>query len=211
MSRPDPSGTDESATVAAIPALYERHAAEFARRRGDGPWPELVWLHRFAAQLARPATILDLGCGIGIPVARYFAERGHAVTGIDTASRMIDRAHANVPAAKFEVGDMRAFDPGRAFGGVIAWDSFFHLSHDDQRAMIPRFAGHAAPAAPLLFNTGPRHGIAMGEFGGEPLFHASLAPEEYRALLDTNGFSVLEFAPEDRDAGGRTVWLARKR
>ncbi len=62
-----------------------------------------------------------------------------------------------------------------------------------------------------MFTSGPAHGEAIGSFNGDPLFHASLAPEEYRALLDACGFEVVAFEPEDPSCGSRTVWLARRR
>ena len=48
----------------------------------------------------------------------------------------------------------------------------------------------------------------MGDLYGNPLFHASLAPEEYRALLQGCGFRVLSYQADDPDCGGHTVWLA---
>ncbi|MBL8451137.1 MAG: hypothetical protein JNK97_00175 [Zoogloea sp.] len=62
----------------------------------------------------------------------------------------------------------------------------------------------------LMFTSGPSHGEAIGEFEGEPLFHASLAPEEYRHLLGTQGFEVLDFVPEDPACGFHSIWLARR-
>jgi hypothetical protein len=42
-----------------------------------------------------------------------------------------------------------------------------------------------------MFNTGPEHGEAISTFTfkDEPLYHASLAPAEYRALLDHSNSS----------------------
>ena len=42
----------------------------------------------------------------------------------------------------------------------------------------------------LMFNTGPQHGEAIGNYRGDPLYHASLAPEEYRSLMDQTGFDA---------------------
>lgn len=103
---------------------------------------------------------------------------------------------------------MRELDIGRRFDGVIAWDSFFHLGMDEQRDMFPRFAAHAKSGAPLLFTSGPAQGEAIGSYCGEPLYHASLNPEEYRSLLDANGFSVEAHVVGDLDCGGHTIWLA---
>jgi hypothetical protein len=61
-----------------------------------------------------------------------------------------------------------------------------------------------------MFTSGPRAGVAMGTYEGEPLYHASLDPQEYRALLDEHGFEVVSYVPEDRACGGHTIWLARR-
>jgi hypothetical protein len=37
---------------------------------------------------------------------------------------------------------MRQLALGRPFDGIVAWDSFFHLGHDDQRRMFAIFADH---------------------------------------------------------------------
>jgi hypothetical protein len=95
---------------------------------------------------------------------------------------------------------------------VLAWDSFFHLTHDDQRRMFGVFRAHAAPSAAVMFNAGPSHGEGIGCYRGDPLYHASLSADEYEALLDKSGFDVVAHAVEDwQSAGGRSVWLARSR
>jgi hypothetical protein len=98
---------------------------------------------------------------------------------------------------------------GKRFRGVIAWDSFFHLKHEDQRRMFPIFRDHSAPRAALLFTSGPSHGEVIGSYRGEPLYHASLAGAEYRSLLRSNGFAVVEHVMEDPDCGHHTVWLTQ--
>jgi hypothetical protein len=105
---------------------------------------------------------------------------------------------------------MRTLSLGCLFDGVLAWDSFFHLSYDDQRRMFPIFQAHASTGAPLMFTSGPAHGVAVGTFGGEPLYHASLDAAEYLALLSEHGFAVMAHKVEDPACGGRTVWLARR-
>jgi hypothetical protein len=76
---------------------------------------------------------------------------------------------------------MRFQELSQQFDGVLAWDSFFHLKPDDQRQMFNVFARHSTPSAVLMFNTGPAHGEAVGEYRGDPLYHASLGPNEYMA------------------------------
>lgn len=192
-----------------IIGLYDRNAALWDRSRGKALF-EAPWLDRFLASVPAGGTILDIGCGSGEPFARHFVERGYRVTGIDSSEKLIALCRLRMPDHDWHVADMRHLSLGRQFDGLIAWDSFFHLTAEDQRAMFPVFRAHAAPSATLMFTSGPAHGEAMGEFGGEVLYHASLDPEEYRSLLVANGFDLVEFRPEDPDCGGHSVWLARQ-
>ncbi len=198
--------------AADILGLYQRHAAAWdaARNRG-GPLMEEGWLARFTAWLPEGGSVLDLGCGSGAPMATRLAARGFRITGIDSAPGMIQRATARLPGHEFLVADMRRLDLGRRFHGILAWDSFFHLQPDDQRAIFTIFAAHASPGAALMFTSGPAAGIAMGVFEGEPLYHASLDPEEYRNLLAAHGFAERAFVPNDASCGGHCIWLASRR
>ncbi len=187
--------------------LYERRARDYDRDRGRS-LQEKRWLDRFLTA-ATGRAILDLGCGMGEPIARHLVDRGASVTGVDSSPTMIGMCRERMPGAEWLVADMRTLALERRFDGVLAWDSFFHLSRDDQRAMFPLFAAHAAPGAALLFTSGTSEGVAIGSYHGEPLFHASLDAAEYGRLLVSNGFSVLDHVAEDPDCGGHTVWLAQ--
>ena len=192
-----------------IVSLYERHAAAWTRARDASQFPEAEWMNRFGKFLARGSTVLDIGCGSGRPLAEHFIDLGFDVFGIDSSPTLINTCRTRFPRQAWFVADMRTLSLGRRFQGLIAWDSFFHLSHASQRAMFPIFEKHAAAGAVLIFNSGPRHGEAIGTFEGEPLYHGSLASAEYRDLLRTSGFDVLSHEVEDPNCGGRTVWLAR--
>ncbi|ALK08280.1 class I SAM-dependent methyltransferase [Blastochloris viridis] len=196
-----------------IIGLYRRHARAWADRRAAraGPLMEAAWLERFCALLPPAAAVLDIGCGSGEPIGRELVERGCALTGIDSSPEMIAMCAQRQPRQTWRVADMRTLALGRAFAGIIAWDSMFHLSHDDQRRMFPIFRRHAAPRAALMFTSGPAHGEATGTFEGEPLYHASLDAAEYRALLADHGFAVVAHVAEDPGCGGHTVWLAQRR
>src|SRR5262249_37387416 len=106
--------------------------------------------------------------------------------------------------------DMRTLDLGRRFQAILAWDSFFHLRRDEQRAMFPVFARHIDAGGVLLFTSGPDDSEAIGDLYGHELYHPSLAPDEHRALLSQCGFKVLRHSVEDPEAGGHTVWLAQQ-
>jgi len=190
-----------------IIGLYERHAHAYAadrRKVGEG-----AWLDRFGALLSQGASVLDIGCGSGDPVARYLIDRGFAVDGVDSSRTLIAFCRDRFPLRSWHVADMRALALKNTFNGLLAWNSLFHLTHEDQRRMFPIFKRHSSPGTALMFTSGASHGEATGSYQGEPLYHASLAPEEYRALLQSIGFRIVAHAVEDPNCGWYTVWLAQ--
>jgi trans-aconitate methyltransferase len=188
---------------------YERHALDWDADRHNAGWNDKPWHEHFVAALPKGASVLDLGCGSGSPVARYMVERGLRVTGVDTSPTLISLCRQRLPDQQWLVADMRFLALGKRFDGVLAWDSFFHLRPDDQYRMFDVFVEHAAASAILMFNTGPRHAEAVGCYRGDPLYHASLDAAEYEVLLRQRRFDIVAHVVEDAQAGGRTAWLAR--
>jgi trans-aconitate methyltransferase len=192
-----------------IIALYERNAVAFDGLRGRNLF-EKPWLDRFTSLVPPRGDILDLGCGGAEPIAASLIRGGFRVTGVDASETLIGLCRQRFPDRSWFVADMREFALPMKYNGILAWHSFFHLNQNDQRAMFPRFAALAAPGAALMFTSGHFDGVAMGEFAGEPLYHASLSAEEYTALLSENGFAVVAQVSQDPHCGGATVWLAKR-
>lgn len=193
-----------------IIGLYRRHAQAWAHLRGS-ELEEEVWLEKFVRVLPASCSVLDIGCGSGKPIGQYLFDNGCAVTGIDSSPELIEIARREVPECDWLISDMRHLRIGKKFNGIVAWNSSFHLTPDDQRRMFPIFEQHAAPAAALMFTSGPSHGDAIGEFEGEALYHSSLDGDEYRTLLDQHGFEVIDHIVEDERCGLHTVWLCKYR
>ena len=203
-----PTMTEPVPPAARIIDLYQRHAGAWAAIREDKGM-ERPWLARLLAELPAGARVLDVGCGSGEPVARILVESGCAVTGIDAAPALIAMAEQHIPSGTWIVGDMRDMTLRERFDGIVAWHSLFHLTPKDQRPMFARFAAHLDPGGVLLFTSGDAAGVRIGGWQGEPLYHASLAPEEHRALLSDAGFEIVRCTPRDPACGDASVWLAR--
>jgi ubiquinone/menaquinone biosynthesis C-methylase UbiE len=173
---------------------------------------ERPYLEKAAALAPPPGRVLDLGCGSGEPIARFFALRGYDVTGVDLVDEMLAIARSRLPEMTWLRGDMRRLDLGETFEILVAWDSFFHLPCADQRAMFATFRRHTAPGGALLFTSGQSEGEEVGgDLFGDPLYHASLDTREYAELLERYGYEVVLHRVQDPDCGGHTVWLARLR
>jgi len=79
-----------------IIGLYQRHATDWDRERGRWLF-EKTWLDRFLTLLPLNPSILDIGCGAGEPISRYFIEQGCHVTGIDSSSALIGMCQERFP------------------------------------------------------------------------------------------------------------------
>ncbi|WP_299547171.1 class I SAM-dependent methyltransferase [uncultured Tateyamaria sp.] len=192
-----------------IRGVYDRQAAVYDAQRSRALF-EARWLARFAVGLAPGARVLDLGCGTGEPIARWFKAEGFDVTGVDFSQPMLDIARSRWPDGDWRQGDMRDFDLGERFDGVIAWNSFFHLTESDHRDCIARMAQHLEDNGVLMLTVGPDAGEVQGTVGGEPVFHASLSPADYATCLEANGLRLTGFLAEDPETNRHSVLMARK-
>jgi len=103
------------------------------------------WIVRWSHLLATGASVLDVACGAGRHM-KWFAGRGHAVTGVDRSPEAVEAASAfgKVIEADIESGSWPF--SGRAFGAVVVTNYLWR----------PRMADIVAAVAPggvLLYET----------------------------------------------------------
>ena len=190
-------------------AVYDRNAEAYDRARSKTLF-EARWLTRFGDRLPKGGTVLDLGCGAGQPIAAWLIAEGFRYTGVDFSDAMLAIARSRWPEEDWQSADMRTLDLGQTFDGIIAWNSFFHLTQTEQRSTLPRLARHLAPHGQLMVTTGPAPGDTTGTVAGEEVFHASLSPAEYATLLETHGLTLTAFMAEDPRCQDHTVLMAKK-
>ena len=197
---PDPSDTRD---------VYERQAAEYDAKRSQALF-EARWLARFTACLPTGGHVLDLGCGTGRPIAGWFIAEGFDVVGMDFSPAMLAIARERWPDGDWRECDMRNLDLPERFDGIIAWNSFFHLTPDEQRGCIARIAAHLKPGGSFLTTVGPAAGPVGGTVGSEAVYHASLSPADYATCLEENGLRLTGFMAEDPETQEHSVLMARR-
>jgi len=128
---------------------YEQH---WMQRRIMGPVQETV-LEMAAAQVPRPAAILDIGCGTG-RLLRAVAARfpGARLEGVDAADGMIKQAIATLPAGlqiQFQQATAESLPfPDGSFDLVFSTMTFHHWS--DQQTAIGEVRRVLAPGGRWL-------------------------------------------------------------
>lgn len=191
--------------------IYNKIIDWFDMHRSKDLAMEKFYLDYVLGLIPPDSTILDVGCGTGEPIAQFFIDNGHKVTGIDASKKMIERCLQRFPHQHWLLADMRELSLQQQFNVVIAWHSFFHLPQDDQLPTLKLLASYVKPAGFLVFTSGPESGEVWSDNGGYDLYHASLSPEEYTKILQQNNMELLIHKAEDPDCGGSTVWIAKKK
>ncbi|WP_328449996.1 class I SAM-dependent methyltransferase [Amycolatopsis sp. NBC_00438] len=155
------------------------------------------------ASLPPQAKVLDLGSGTGRPTAELLAEAGHDVTGYDVAPKMVEIARAQVPAARFELGDQRelTFEDG-SWDAVTTFFSLLQLTRAEQETVIGRLAAWVKPGGLVLLATVPADVDGLDiVFMGHPVRASSFTPEALAGLLRAAGLEIVreeqaEFVPD---------------
>lgn len=128
---------------------YEKVAAEYMARRSDiGVRTIRAW----SRALPPDATILDLGCGHGVPISQALIEDGFELYGVDASRTLIQefrRRFPHVPVAHEAVEDSAFFN--LSFDAVIAVGLMFLLTAEQQVSLIQRVAAALRGGGRFLF------------------------------------------------------------
>jgi SAM-dependent methyltransferase len=172
---------------------YDRLASSFrawgARVEGD---PRDRFVDEFAAMLPAGGTVLDLGCGAGIPSTRRLAQ-SFDVVGVDISGEQIALARRAVPGARFIQGDLLDLHlAAGAFDGAAALYSISHVPRAEHARVFESIRRWLRPGGVFLASLGVG-GIAdwTGEWLGVPMFFSSHDAATNRRLLAEAGLAVV--------------------
>ena len=184
---------------------YEAIASEFVERREKSSIG-VATVRTWARSLPPGASILDLGCGHGVPISMALMNAGFVIYGVDaspslTAAFRRQFPHAHVVCEAVE--DSRFF--GRTFDGIVAVGLMFLLPAEAQRDLIRKVALALNPGGRFLF-TSPAQSCTWTDVltGRQSL---SLGVEEYKAMFSALG---LILAAEYVDEGDNHYYDACK-
>ncbi len=172
-------------------------AAEFIARRSSSIGVATV--RNWAASIPAGGSILDLGCGHGIPISVTLVEEGFRVYGIEASPDLVLEFRRRVPGAQVrcEAAETSTFFD-RRFDAVIAIGLMFLLPEEAQKQLLHRVSCVLRPGGSLLF-TAPRQDVSWADnMTGRR--SRSLGGEAYEAALRDVGLDlVAEFADEGKN------------
>ncbi len=159
------------------------------------------------AGLGPGGRVLDLGCGAGVPVTQWLAER-FRVTGVDLSAAQLALAREHLPGAALIRGDMGtiAFAPG-SFDAVMSCYAIIHLPREEHPALLASIARWLRPGGRFLATW------AMGEWEGHeddwlgwgaPMWWSHYDEATNLRLLREAGFAIEHV--ERRVGAERWLW-----
>lgn len=185
------------------------------RRDTDEPEEYSQWITSLRQRVPAGGTVLDLGCGCGVPTSQSLATQGYAVTGVDISEVQIQRARQLVPNATFLRADATQLDFHEAsFDAVVCLYTLIHIPLDEQRQLLSRIAGWLQAGGWLLATTGAVAWEGTEDNwlnGGATMWWSHSDAATYRHWITQAGLDIEfeEFVPEG--SGGHQLFWAQKR
>ena len=118
---------------------YEAIAEAFIRARTPSIGPDVV--RKWTKWLQPGASILDIGCGYGVPISEALLQEGFKVYGVDASEALVAQFRERFPGVAVECSSVEESSFfNRTFDAVAAWGLMFIFPVDTQRRLIGKVA-----------------------------------------------------------------------
>ncbi len=191
---------------------YNRIARDYRAWREEEPLLFRDELQDLAERLPPNSTVLDVGCGAGVPVA-LFLSRKFRVTGVDISSEQLILARQRVPNATFLQQDMVSLDvPHNSFDAITCFYALIHVPRDQHARVLANFHLALKPNGFLLLITGngdlPND---LSDFFGAEMYWSHFDRATSLQMIRDAGFEILwDKVVSDRPSGSHALALAKK-
>jgi 2-polyprenyl-3-methyl-5-hydroxy-6-metoxy-1,4-benzoquinol methylase len=168
-------------------------------------------------RLPADASVLDAGCGAGLPIAQMLSER-FKVTGVDFSEAQIEFAKKQIPGANFICQDMTELDfPKDSFDGICSYYAIIHIPREEHQSLLENFHRMLKPNGLALLCLGAKNLIddIDENYLGARMYWSHYDAGTYLKMLNDCGFSIIwskYVADENFDEGaGHLFVLAEKK
>ncbi len=189
---------------------YNQIAEAYLKNRDQ--FKNQKYLDKLIALLPKGSTILDIGCGAGMPIDLYLVQHGYKIIGIDISEKQIELAKANVPQGDFSVRDMSTLKK-REFtvDAVISFYAIFHISREQHIALFGKIKSFLSPGGLLLVTMGSSDWVGSEDFYGTEMSWSHYDATMNKQIVESAGFSILESEIDTSGGEKHLVILAKEK
>ena len=192
---------------------YDRMARAYTEWREQAPLLFDIELRDLAARLPTDAAVLDVGCGAGVPVTRFLAERFRA-TGVDLSEEQLKLARQNVPSATFLRQNMIDLDCGaQMFDALTCIYALIHVPREQHTRVLVNFNRALKAGGYMLIITGNKDLLDdVDDFFDAEMYWSHFDRATSVQMIRDAGFEIVwDKVVSDRPSGSHTLVLARKK
>ena len=177
---------------------YDAIALAWGEKRREGPTSkrERKWVARFVDSLPIGARVLDLGCGVGVPILAELVTRGCRAVGVDFSRSSLGQARELCPGAVLVRADLAEVDFAPAvFDAAIAFDSIWHVPRQEHRHVLGHLRTWLRERAPVLLTLAAAPQTERELFTdllGVPIYYDAQTEAQSLDLLRDSGFKVVD-------------------
>ena len=188
--------------------------SELYRNDNDNADKYINWCKRILELRPNSRTVLDIGCGCGIPVCKYFSENGLQTVGIDISQRQIERAEKLAPQATYICDDYLSTNNNQ-YDVITAFYSIIHIDRTLHKRVFEKLYNQLSDGGIAVVTVGHDEweGYEDNWLGveGAKMYWSHYSVDKYHEMLNTMNFSVIldEFIPED-NSGHNNLWIQKR-
>jgi len=162
-------------------------------------------------KLRKGSSILDLGCGSGIPVDKYLLEHGFKVTGIDISTEQIKLAKEHLPSGDFFQKDMSQVDfAENTFDAIVSFYAIFHIPREEHQELLGNCYRMLKRDSYLLITMGSSDWVGSEEFHGTTMYWSHYGREKNVEMVKAAGFEITYEVVDESGNEKHLVVFAKK-
>jgi len=162
--------------------------------------------------LLKPGSaILDMGCGAGKPVAKFFIYKGHNVIGIDISEKQIKLARRSAPRGRYAVKDISALQKEEyKVDAVISFYTILHIPRETHQELFDKINSFLPEGGLALVTMASSEWEGTEDFYGVEMYFSHYGPDRNKTIIERAGFEVLLDEIDTSGGERHQVVLARK-
>ncbi|KKR10161.1 MAG: Ubiquinone/menaquinone biosynthesis methyltransferase UbiE [Candidatus Woesebacteria bacterium GW2011_GWA1_39_21] len=147
----------------------------------------------FSDLLPHGGKLLDVGCGSGQPITKYFYDKGFNIEGFDISQNQIEKARRNLPGSILSINEMAKYEyPTAYFDALVCLHSLEHTERIHHKEIMKKFYSALKPGGLMLISANTVAFEGLKPLVGEiQMFYSNFDIAETKNLVNWAKFSTI--------------------